>query len=76
MRQECPYPYSDDDDEVTMLCTEGQYVTRARGGNTLHVHITGLTPYSKYQFQLQVSNMAGQLESPVTASGVTSPTGM
>ena len=75
VREACPHPYADDNDDVTMPCTEGQYVNRARGKNVLHVHITGLTPYSKYEFQLLVSNTAGQLESPVTTSSVTLPTG-
>ena len=75
VREACPHPYADDNDDVTMPCTEGQYVNRARGKNVLDVHITGLTPYSKYEFQLLVSNTAGQLESPVTTSSVTLPTG-
>ena len=76
MRQACPFPYADDDDEVTLSCTESQYVNRARGKTVMHAMVTGLTPYTKYEFRLQVSNAAGQLETPVTASSVTLPSGM
>ena len=41
-----------------------------------NLQVTGLTPYTKYEFRLQVSNSAGQLETPVTASSVTLPAGM
>ena len=40
MRQACPFPYADGDDEVTMSCTESQYVNRARGKTVLQAQVS------------------------------------
>ena len=75
MRLSCPHPYADSDDRVTINCTLGAWHVQAVGQQLYSKQVTGLTPYTQYEFRVLVSNNRRMLEDPPTASHNTRPTG-
>ena len=71
MRQSCPHPYADADDNVEIVCEASPWVTQVRGIVFKH-HIENLLPYTNYQYQLNAFNEAGGLVAPPVVTVPTS----
>lgn len=70
MRTSCPQPYANDDDEVSIPCSDSPYSMVARGLQWF-AHVDNLRPYTLYEFKLDVQNEAGGLDQPLTVSNNT-----
>ena len=71
MRQSCPHPYADADDNVEIVCEASPWVTQVRGVVFKH-HVENLLPYTNYQYQLNAFNEAGGLVAPPVVTVPTS----
>ena len=60
MRMICPYPYADPSDALIYPCLPTPWVTKTRG-TALLAHITNLTPYTRYEFRVEVENIVGTI---------------
>ena len=63
VRQSCPHPYSDPGDALVLACARGPVRPLVRS-LVYSAEVDGLTPYSKYEFQLSVVNDAGPSRPP------------
>ena len=69
-RRTCPPPYNLA--ELDIPCTDGPWLSAHRGPDLLNSQVTGLEPYTTYEFRLEVENEAG-VSDPVTKQADTLP---
>jgi len=75
MRTSCPYPYADVTSGVVIPCVVGPLITVANG-LTYSAHVANMTPFTKYEFELNVWNQAGSSDQPAVTFATTLPAGM
>lgn len=74
MRRTCPYPYADDDDEVTITCLEGTW-DQIVDDLVYEATVSDLNPYLRYECIVDAVNEMGGLESPPSVIAKTLPAG-
>ena len=74
VRTSCPYPYADGSDLVTIPCTVGSLMT-VSDGLVYSTQVANLTPFTAYEYRLNVWNRAGSADQPAVAMATTLPAG-
>ena len=72
VRRTCPYPYADDDDEVSLACEDGPW-SEVVSGLFLRASVSDLTPYMRYECLVDAVNEEGGLEAPPSVVATTLP---
>lgn len=75
MRSSCPHPYAVDGGGLVVIpCSVGS-LTTVLNDLVYHAHVANMTPFTKYEFQLNVWNQAGSADQPAVAFATTLPAG-